>query len=262
MRDNFLRVVFGLLIIKLCFTIFLATSPSALATLYNAGNKFSQKFYIFSRTSGKLISDPVLYDFGEVEKGTVVEGKFRLYNGGNAILKFLNVAPGCGCTSAIVKKDILYPGESTELEFRVDTHDREAYFNSGIEVTTTEVNNPVKVLPVRGWIGKGVKLIPQGGYMGVLKAGQYVEGKVQVQFGGIGEFEIKKVKMGKGFVKIGDIIRKDEHTFEISAMLKADDVRETKDYEDTILIYTTNKEYPLLKATYRWTVTPDTDTSK
>lgn len=257
MEGNFLRIVSGLILVRIFLTIFLAISPSALATLYNIENKFSQKFYVFSRSSGHLIVEPLHYDFGTVEKGEWVSGQFKLYNSGNAILKFLKVAPGCGCTSAVVKKNVLLSGETTELEFKIDTHDKDAYFNSGIEVTTTDVNNPVMVLPITGWVGKGVKLNPASSYFGVLNAGQKLEGKLQVLYGGVGDLQILRVKMQNGLIKIGDITRKDEHTIEISASLQTDNVKEKRDYEDTIYVYTNSKEYPVLEATYRWTVSPN-----
>lgn len=262
MKDNFVRFAFGLLIMRTLLSILVARSPSALAVLYNLENKFSQKFYIFSGTSGHLIVEPLHYDFGTVEKGEGVLGRFKLYNSGNAIVKLLKVAPGCGCTIAVVNRKVLLPGETAELEFKINTHDKDAYFNSGIELQTTDINNRVMLLPITGWIGKGIKLNPAGGYFGVLNAGQKLEGKLQVQYGGIEDFRIQRVKMEKALINIGDITQKDEHTIEISASLQTDNVKEKRDYEDTIFIYTNNKEHPLLKATYRWTVIPDNKISK
>ncbi len=257
MQDTFARFAVGLLIGRILATILLAVSPRTLSILVNLENKFSQKFYIFSGTSGYLVVEPAHYDFGTVEKGQWVVGRFKLYNAGASILKFLRVAPGCGCTSAVIDKKILHPGETAELEFNIDTNDRDGYFNSGIELETTEIKNPRRVLPIRGWVGRGIRLNPPSGYFGFLSAGQKLEGKLQVQYGGVGDIVIQRVKTQKGLINIGDITQKDEHTIEISASLQTEDVKEQRDYEDTVFVYTNNKEYPLLKATYRWTVRPD-----
>lgn len=262
MKDNFVRGVFGLLIMRTLLSILIAGSPSALATLYNLENKFSQKFYIFSRTSGHLIVEPLHYDFGTVEKGQLVKGKFKLLNSGDVVLKFLKIAPGCGCTSAVVNKGVLNPGEVTELEFSVDTKDKHAYFKSGIEVQTTDLNNPVTILPITGWVGKGVEFFPPPGYLGVLRAGEKVTGKLQVLHGGVDDFRIEKVKSLKGLVEIGNIIKKDEHTYEIEASISQKILTRPGDYKDILLVYTTSKEAPLLKAEYKWTISPDNSNTK
>ncbi len=262
MKDTFARFASGLLIVRIFATILLAMSPRTLSIIYNLENKFSQKFYIFSRTSGSLIVEPTHYDFGTVEKGEWILGRFKLYNAGGSILKFLKVAPGCGCTSAVIDKRVLSPGEVAEIEFKIDTHDKDAYFNSGIELKTTDIDKPSIVLPITGWVGKGVKLNPPSSYFGVLSAGQKLEGKLQVQYGGVGDIVIQRVRTQKGLINIGDIAQKDEHTIEISASLQTEEVKEQRDYEDTVFIYTNNKEYPLLKATYKWTVSPDNKNSK
>lgn len=257
MKENFVRFVFGLLVLRILVTIFLTDSPSALAGLYKLENKINQKFYIFSHFSGHIFVEPPGYDFGTVEKGEWVSGRFLLYNSGGAVLKFLRVAPGCGCTSAVVSKRELAPGETAELTFKIDTHDKDGYFNSGIEVSTTDVNNPVLILPITGWVGKGIKIFPPSdSYFGVLEAGKKLEGKLQVQHAGLHNFRILKVKTQKGLIKIGDIIEKDEHIIEIAGSLETSNVNVKRDYEDTIFIYTNNNDYPILKATYRWTVSP------
>lgn len=262
MKDNFVRGVFGLLIMRILLSILIAGSPSALAAMYNLEEKFSQKFYIFSRLSGHLVFEPPSFDFGTVERGEEVKGKFKLLNAGDAIIKFLKVVPGCGCTSAVLNKVILNPGEVAELEFIVDTKDKHAYFKSGIEVQTNDIDNPVTVLPITGWVGKGVEFFPPPGYLGVLRAGEKVTGKLQVLHGGVDDFRIEKVKSLKGLVEIGNIIKKDEHTYEIEASISQKILTRPGDYKDILLVYTTSKEAPLLKAEYKWTISPDNSNTK
>ncbi len=262
MKDNFVRVALGLLIIRILFSILIARSPSALAFIYNLEDRFSRKFYIFSRLSGHLVFEPPTFDFGVVEKGQQVKGKFRIFNAGDAVLKFLKVAPGCGCTSAVLNKGILNPGEEAELEFIVDTRDKHAYFKSGIEVQTTDIDNPVMILPITGWVGKGVEFFPPPGYLGVLRAGKKVNGKLQILHGGVDDFRIEKVKSLNGMVEIGNIIKKDEHTYEIEAAISQKILLKPGEYKDTLLVYTTSKETPLLKAEYKWTISPDNSNTK
>jgi hypothetical protein len=262
MLDKFTRRVFFLIALRILFSIYLFTSPSAISVLVDFSDKFSEKFYIFSKTSGHLVVEPLQFDFGSVKENEIVRGKFKLMNTGRGILKILNVVPGCGCTTAGMKRDVLKPGDMTEMEFTVDTHDREGYFNSGIEIKSTDTNNPVTVLSITGWIGRGVKIVPPGGYLGVIRAGEKLEGSIQVQFGGLEDFSVKSVKVKNGLVKVNEIRKKDDHTIELYGTINVERVREKRDYSETLIIYTTSKEYPVLQVTYSWTVVPGDNTKE
>ena len=70
----------------------------------------------------RLAVDSVVYDFGEVTEGYVVEHAFVLTNVGDAVLHFTRAPiPDCGCTSAPLAVGELAPGQSIELVVTFDT---------------------------------------------------------------------------------------------------------------------------------------------
>ncbi|HTB80806.1 MAG TPA: DUF1573 domain-containing protein [Opitutaceae bacterium] len=56
------------------------------------------------------------FDFGEVRHGQTVVHGFKVSNTGHAILHIKEVHANCGCTSALIGKKDLEPGESTEID--------------------------------------------------------------------------------------------------------------------------------------------------
>ncbi len=98
-------------------------------------------------TAGTLHAKPMIqFDKKEIQCGHVYEGTtkkldavFTVKNSGDATLKLLRVAPGCGCT--VVKYDsIIEPGKSTKISAVVNIHG----FRSGV------MSKPVTVISNAG----------------------------------------------------------------------------------------------------------------
>ncbi|NOX17626.1 MAG: DUF1573 domain-containing protein [Chlorobi bacterium] len=69
----------------------------------------------------RLHIDEENYDFGNVKEGEIVEHDFTIKNTGNGELKITKVRASCGCTAAAPKKNVLKPGESTEIHVSFNT---------------------------------------------------------------------------------------------------------------------------------------------
>jgi rhodanese-related sulfurtransferase len=65
--------------------------------------------------------DEASYDFGSVVQGTIVSHAFVLTNVGDETLTINRVTATCGCTTTALSDTSLAPGESVELQARVDT---------------------------------------------------------------------------------------------------------------------------------------------
>jgi hypothetical protein len=59
--------------------------------------------------------DQLFFDFGTIQHGQTVVHTYKVSNTGGATLHIKNVKPGCHCTSMVVGKMSLEPGESTEI---------------------------------------------------------------------------------------------------------------------------------------------------
>jgi hypothetical protein len=68
-----------------------------------------------------LAVDQSEFDFGFVPQNSKISHTFHLQNVGDDTLRISKVVPGCGCTKAPLKKAVLAPGESTEVEIIFST---------------------------------------------------------------------------------------------------------------------------------------------
>ncbi len=64
----------------------------------------------------KLYIDQTSFDFGYIPAGEAVSHSYFFLNKGIDSLKILKVQPGCGCTKAPLKKDVVAAGDSAEVE--------------------------------------------------------------------------------------------------------------------------------------------------
>lgn len=69
----------------------------------------------------KIEISPQDFDFGDIDYGQVVEYSFKIKNLGKEILEIKRVATSCACTTAKIAKEIINPGEETDLIVRYDT---------------------------------------------------------------------------------------------------------------------------------------------
>jgi len=86
-------------------------------------------FYLqgcYAQNQGKIgsqadITDPYVWNFGQVQAGEILKHNFILKNESKKILTIKDVNTSCGCTVSKVKKNILLPGENTLIEVRFDS---------------------------------------------------------------------------------------------------------------------------------------------
>jgi hypothetical protein len=81
----------------------------------------SVPFVLQAQAAPRLTVDAPSYDFGKVARGSDVKHRFVLRNTGSEPVKILRVQPTCGCTSGLLGKEVLAPGESTEVEITFHT---------------------------------------------------------------------------------------------------------------------------------------------
>jgi hypothetical protein len=83
------------------------------ATLMLGGNALAQET---KSTNAKVFIDETTFDFGYIPGGEVVSHSYCLHSRGTDSLKIFKVQPGCGCTKAPLKKDVVAGGDSTNIE--------------------------------------------------------------------------------------------------------------------------------------------------
>jgi hypothetical protein len=100
-------------------------------------------------------------DWGKVSpKDSPLKTNIVIKNTGNELLRITKMKPGCGCTTAPLKKDSLAPGESTVVEVSLNISGNTGGVTKSISITTNdptheninyllkaEVMRPLSVLP-------------------------------------------------------------------------------------------------------------------
>lgn len=87
---------------------------------------------------GKIEFDQDEWDFGYAPGNAMVKHTFLIKNTGTETLKITKVKPSCGCTSAPLAKDVLEPGESTELEVGFKTLKFKGEVSKKITITSSD----------------------------------------------------------------------------------------------------------------------------
>lgn len=64
----------------------------------------------------RLEIDETNFDFGFIPQTGKVAHSYVMRSGGTDSLRILNVKPGCGCTKAPIRKEVIAPGDSTDVE--------------------------------------------------------------------------------------------------------------------------------------------------
>jgi len=94
----------------------------------------------------RLEVDAIHHDFGPVVQGTKVSHRFKLSNTGDAPLNILRMNSSCGCTSTLLGKARLEPGESTELEVSFNSAGLRGPANKSVQVVTDDPAAPDRTL--------------------------------------------------------------------------------------------------------------------
>lgn len=125
------------------------------------------------KASPKLVVDQLVYDFGEVVEGLLVQHTFLLRNAGDAVLRFTRQPqPSCGCTTAPLTKMELAPGESLELRVKFNSSH---YGGRKISHSVTVYTNDPKAEATRLFISGSVrKAAPHEGSASTLNRGFYL----------------------------------------------------------------------------------------
>jgi hypothetical protein len=100
---------------------------------------------------GSVQAEPVLaitrgeFNFGYVPQHAEISHTFTLRNAGDDTLKITKVIPGCGCTKAPLEKDVLAPGESSNLEIIFSTRKYKGRISKSPKIVTNEGTAPKHV---------------------------------------------------------------------------------------------------------------------
>lgn len=115
---------------------------------------FSCAFAQDSNT-GSIAFEKLVYDFGQIEKGSDAECTFVFHNRGKLPLIVTEVKASCGCTVPVWTKEPVKPGGTGNVKVKYNTG-TPGVFNKSITVYTNDKNNSV-ILTIKGEVIKSTK---------------------------------------------------------------------------------------------------------
>lgn len=114
-----------------------------------AGASFAQEV---GADGAKIEFTKDTHDYGNVKYGADGTTTFEFKNTGKAPLIISSAKASCGCTVPDWTKDPVNPGQKGSLKVTYDTK-RPGLINKSITVTSNAVNEPTKVLRIKGEVG-------------------------------------------------------------------------------------------------------------
>lgn len=139
---------------KIYFVIILAT------TLIACGNKNSAQdetaiieFGDDKTKEAKFEFEELVWDFGTITDGEVVEHSFKFKNAGNEPLVIASVKASCGCTVPDYSKEPVKPGKTGEIRVSFDSKGKENAVSKDVTIIANTVPVTSK-LEIRAFVKK------------------------------------------------------------------------------------------------------------
>jgi len=120
----------------------------------------------------KAVVDSLEFDFGVLDEHAVGEHQFVIRNEGTAPLRLEEGSTTCRCTSSLVGRREIRPGEETVVTVKFDLKGYSGPYSQSVTILTNDRRNPRIVLSVRGKVTKAVQAIPSEIVLTRIAAGQ------------------------------------------------------------------------------------------
>ena len=111
----------------------------------------------------KLVLSQDSWNFGEVWHPQPATVALVVKNEGTADLKLGKVQTSCGCTLASPGRDVIPPGQSTEIRIRFDTEGKQGEVSSKVTIPSNDPTRPVVEFKVQGVVKRVITRTPLGG---------------------------------------------------------------------------------------------------
>lgn len=105
-----------------------------------------------SSKGAKIEFSKEVHDYGNVKYGADGTCTFEFKNTGNEPLIISEAHGSCGCTVPEWPKEPINPGKTAVLKVKYDTN-RPGNFNKTVTITSNAVNEPSKVVSIKGNVG-------------------------------------------------------------------------------------------------------------
>ena len=149
------RIQFAVPLAFLAFaaTLFMLSPKSAMVSSVHAAKHLRVDSTVGKNAQIKM--DEELFDFKDIELGTIVEHTFLIHNTGEDTLTIIDAHPSCGCTAAVMDNKKIAPGATSHLKVKFDSNNKgEGPITKIITITSNSHDQAEKVIRIVGRIVK------------------------------------------------------------------------------------------------------------
>ena len=107
-----------------------------------------------SEEKGRIEFTEFIFDFGFIPQGAVFSHNFHARNVGRGVLNIVKVEPTCGCTTVPLNQAFLKPKETVDIRVNFDSQKFQGSINKRIKVLSTDPENGLVELFLKGVVGK------------------------------------------------------------------------------------------------------------
>jgi len=122
----------------------------------------------------KIVLEETLFNFGEMHQETKSTHIFKIKNTGDADLEIKDIKTSCGCTAAMVSKNIILPGETGDLNVIFSSKRFQGEVTRQITLVTNDPANETSVIKIKALVKALLEVNPA-----YLNFGRITEAKSQ-----------------------------------------------------------------------------------
>jgi len=203
--------------------------------------------------AGPQISfDTTHFDFGKIPGESKVNHRFKVTNTGKAPLNITRLNPSCGCTSTVLGKWTLAPGESTEIEVTFNPAGFRGVSKKSIQVVSDDPTTPTATLTFEADVVR--EIMPSTDSVFFQDVVRTAPRKASVKLVSGTDRPVGDVKAsapGAPYLKL--ITRKDGNDAWVDLTLDGSKIPAGKQVgADAIFVRTTNPKVPSITLTVQW----------
>ena len=200
----------------------------------------------------RLVVDAAHHDFGKVPPGTKVTHRFLLTNAGDGPLNILKMESSCGCTTTLLGKARVAPGEATELEVTFNSAGLRGVANKSVRVITDDPVAPDRLLTFQAEVLGSVLVADPDVRFEELVAGDRRKATVKLESGTGVPITVTDVTLSEA-PWLGVATREEGQNVFVDFELVGRDLPALKRAgTDTVIVHVTNPQPSVVKLRVHW----------
>ena len=154
-----------------------------------------------TREQPDVQTDEVLHDFGYAQHQQTITHKFKFKNVGSQPLVIQDVESSCACTAVLLSEKTVLPGETAEIEAKLETQYYRGRRTATVKVNTNDTNTPVIYFTITGVIAGIARVVPNNLYLKNIGNEEKIHKTIEIYDPGDGRLRVKSVKSSSPYIK-------------------------------------------------------------